>query len=196
MSHSDAIAALYDHEQELATESERFAPDWGGDDLFTTTPRRRRFERADQAQPRLVERAHRVERSGPGESPHATERTRLVERPHRAERTRPVESWFADDADIADHLDRPAPDPVADEHAPTAELEPAAPRLERRTVTVTGHPDAAMRTQRAMESRRRRPGPSLDDRIGHRPDRIAAWAFALGLLLILIAVVTANAATL
>lgn len=160
MSHPDAIAALYDHEQELATEHGRLAPDWGGDELFTTTPRRRRFEREDR------------------------------------QRSRPVESWFVEDADLAALVDGPAPDHLADEHALTAELEPAAPRPARRTVTVTGHPDAAVRTQRAVESRRRRPAPSLDDRIGHRPDRIAAWAFALGLLLILIAVATANAATL
>ena len=38
-----AIAGFYDHLQE----DERRAPDWGGDDLFTSTsPRRRRFDRS------------------------------------------------------------------------------------------------------------------------------------------------------
>jgi hypothetical protein len=36
----------------------------------------------------------------------------------------------------------------------------------------------------------------MDERVGARPDRVAAWAFGLGLLLILIAVSTADAATL
>jgi hypothetical protein len=43
---------------------------------------------------------------------------------------------------------------------------------------------------------RRRPRPTVDERLGPRPDRMAAWAFALGLLLILLAVATADAATL
>src|SRR3954451_20113037 len=47
MTHPEtAIAALFDHEQELdaagAPRSRRPAPDWGGDDLFSSTPRRRR----------------------------------------------------------------------------------------------------------------------------------------------------------
>ena len=41
---------------------------------------------------------------------------------------------------------------------------------------------------------RRRPPRTASERLGARPDRVAAWAFALGLLLILIAVATANAA--
>jgi hypothetical protein len=47
MSHSEsAIAGFYDHEQEpTRNRREREAPDWGGDDLFTSTPRRRRFDR-------------------------------------------------------------------------------------------------------------------------------------------------------
>jgi hypothetical protein len=38
--------------------------------------------------------------------------------------------------------------------------------------------------------------PSARDRIDHRPDRIAAWAVALGILLILMALGTADAAAL
>ncbi len=172
MSHPDVIVAFYDHEHELAGESRRSVVDWGGDDLFTSAPRRRRFERLD--------------------------------RPSREE-----------------CLDRPAP-ASAGEHAPTAELEPAdtpAPSApadlagwadlvpaasvppvtsERRTITVTGHPETARRgPDRVTRSARRpRPAPTLDDRIGPRPDRIAAWACTLGLLLILIAVAPANAAAL
>ena len=39
-------------------------------------------------------------------------------------------------------------------------------------------------------SERRRPPRTVHERLGPRPDRIAAWACALGLLLILIAILT------
>jgi hypothetical protein len=55
---------------------------------------------------------------------------------------------------------------------------------ERRTIKISGHPDRlpVPRTQR---------GPrTAVERIGHRPDRIAAYAVALGFLLVLIAVLT------
>jgi hypothetical protein len=62
----------------------------------------------------------------------------------------------------------------------------AARAAPTRRVTVTGHPDAY--------TVRRRPAPTLDERhVGSRPERIAAWAFAMGLLLILIAFLTAHA---
>ena len=43
---------------------------------------------------------------------------------------------------------------------------------------------------------RRRAPRTPAEFIGPRPERIMAWAFALGLLLILIAITTADAATL
>jgi hypothetical protein len=59
----------------------------------------------------------------------------------------------------------------------------------RRTVKIGGRPaqfyDPPARA-------RRRPPPSFHERLGPRPERIAGWAFALGMLLILIAVLTAN----
>lgn len=55
----------------------------------------------------------------------------------------------------------------------------------RRTVTITGRPLPA----------RRRPSPTRSQ-IQARPDRIALWAFLLGLFLVFMAVATANAATL
>jgi hypothetical protein len=60
---------------------------------------------------------------------------------------------------------------------------------ERRTVTITGRPDR-------MPAPRRRPPRTRAERVGHRPDRVVAWAVALGLLLILVAVATAKAAPL
>lgn len=55
----------------------------------------------------------------------------------------------------------------------------------RRTVTITGHPVPP----------RRRTGP-VQSHIEARPDRIALWAFLLGLFLVFMAVATANAAPL
>jgi hypothetical protein len=55
----------------------------------------------------------------------------------------------------------------------------------RRTVTITG--------QRAAPPRRR---PDAASRIGPRPDRIAMWAFVMGLFLVGVATATADAAPL
>jgi hypothetical protein len=57
----------------------------------------------------------------------------------------------------------------------------------RRTVKIGGRP-----TEFYSPTTRRRPSRTVHERLGPRPDRIAAWAFALGLLLILIAIATAN----
>jgi hypothetical protein len=42
------------------------------------------------------------------------------------------------------------------------------------------------------QERRRRPRPRPAQRIGPRPDRIAAWAVALGVLLLLLAILSAH----
>jgi hypothetical protein len=68
----------------------------------------------------------------------------------------------------------PRPEPVALRPAP----EPVA---ERRTITITGQPTPA---------RRRR--PVMDAQLA-QPDRIALWAFLLGLLLVAVAAGTAHA---
>jgi hypothetical protein len=54
----------------------------------------------------------------------------------------------------------------------------------RRTVKIGGRPAEF----HSAPVRRR----TVHERVGPRPDRIAAWAFALGLLLILIAIATAS----
>jgi hypothetical protein len=56
---------------------------------------------------------------------------------------------------------------------------------QRRTVTITGHPGAL--------PPRRRPSPTQQQLVA-RPDRVALWAFLLGLFLVLVAAATANAA--
>jgi hypothetical protein len=66
---------------------------------------------------------------------------------------------------------------------------PVAGRRTVRIGSAPGEPDAAVPAQPA---RRRRPPRPVHERVGASPDRIAAWAFALGLVLILIAIVTAG----
>jgi len=57
----------------------------------------------------------------------------------------------------------------------------------RRTVKIGGRPGEFHTTPA-----RRRPARTVHERVGPRPDRIAAWACALGLLLIIIAIATAS----
>src|SRR6185436_13696701 len=59
----------------------------------------------------------------------------------------------------------------------------------RRTVKIGGRPAEWHGTP----ARSRRPPRTMHERLGPRPDRVAMWAFALGILLILIAIATANA---
>ena len=67
---------------------------------------------------------------------------------------------------------------------PRGRFESPAPAA-RRTVTITGHPVPP----------RRRPSPT-HQQLTARPDRVALWAFLLGLFLVLVAAATANAAPL
>jgi hypothetical protein len=67
----------------------------------------------------------------------------------------------------------------------TRPLRDADQHRTRRTVVITGQPVPP----------RRRP-PRAQAHIQARPDRIAMWAFALGIFLVFMAVATANASTL
>jgi hypothetical protein len=60
------------------------------------------------------------------------------------------------------------------------------PKTGRRTVAITG--------QRAAPAPRRRPAAAT--RVGPRPDRIAMWAFFMGIFLVGVATATADAAPL
>ena len=65
-----------------------------------------------------------------------------------------------------------------------------APVPERRTVTITGHPAGRVDAQRP----RRR--SAAQRQLAAQPDRVALWAFLLGLFLVFVAAATANAAPL
>ena len=81
---------------------------------------------------------------------------------------------------------QPQPRSLAARRAATSEPDI---RGGRRTVTITGRPGA-------LASPPRRPARTVEERIGSRPDRVASWAFGMGITLILIAVSTADAAPL
>jgi hypothetical protein len=62
----------------------------------------------------------------------------------------------------------------------------------RRTVTITGRPVSPAATPGLVEVQSRRPARRAVERIGPRPDRVAMWAVAMGLLLCVVAMATAS----
>jgi hypothetical protein len=72
----------------------------------------------------------------------------------------------------------------------------------RRTVSITGHPAGSARqltllrdadeTPSQLAPTRRRPPRRVTDRLGTRPDRIAAWAVLLGFAIVLGTILTAH----
>jgi hypothetical protein len=161
--------AVYDHETEDAHGARRRRPvaDWGvGEELFDRMPSpRRRFARTGEPVRRDAHaRDHRTE----PEPLAAAETERLA-----AADTEP--------------LGTVAPEATAPEREPVPAAAPADGGIEGRRTIVIG------RNEGAAATRRSRPPRTAGERLGHRPDRIAAWAVALGLLLIVIAFATAGA---
>ena len=169
---------LYDHESEAPRR--RPADDWGIDESFPRV-RGRRFARHD----------------GPVRDARASEG------PARSRR-RPVEDWGADEAfDGATRSAEPEDQsPAALTEAPTAEdslvaeiVDAPEPREVvsdgRRTIRINGRPgEVSEIAPFTSAARRRRPPMTVEERLAGNPTRIIAWAFLLGLLLILIAVLT------
>jgi hypothetical protein len=190
--------------------SRRQVADWGvGEELFDGMPGRRFDRRGAEHGPSrrgsiprrgaadgrrtivITEDDVRLEDEAPAEE--------FARREDALEARRHDEVWAGDEP----FAEEPADDPYAsaiEAFAPGgrfAEEPPASTRSEpdgiarggiegRRTVKIGGrpaefHPSPARRSSR-----------TIHERLGPRPDRIAAWAFALGILLILIAVATAN----
>jgi hypothetical protein len=63
----------------------------------------------------------------------------------------------------------------------------------RRTIEIRGRTVPAPSVPRSVELDRRRPPRRALERVGARPDRLALWALLMGIVLILVAVGTANA---
>jgi hypothetical protein len=211
---------VYDHEHEEPRSGRRRRPvaDWGvGDDAFETMPRNR-FPRAAEAPPRerrfaredgerraaedgerragedgeprlrVVDDAEQAPRDGGG--PEAQEREAEVPRGGVDDGRRTLR--IGKDEDMPSEIAAIA----ADRDINTEELAIPAPEKgqgvpERRTVKIGGHPEGSLEAARYQRDRARRPRRTAGERVGHRPDRIAMWAFALGLLLIVIAILTA-----
>jgi hypothetical protein len=76
---------------------------------------------------------------------------------------------------------------------PRAPLVPGDGALGRRTIEIRGRTVPAPAVPRATEVDRRRQQRRAIERVGARPDRVAMWALLMGLLLILVAIGTADA---
>jgi hypothetical protein len=104
---------------------------------------------------------------------------------HPRERAVPADER---DADERDEAQAPPVAEVAPEPAPSVLAE--EPRIEvpggRRTVVIGRSRDVAPPPRPERRPR------TMGDRLTHRPDRLAMWAVALGMLLILIAILTAG----
>lgn len=205
--HEARPRAVYDHHSEdepRPARRRRQAADWGvGEELFDRMPSRRFARREPE---------HQVPRGGVEDR-----RTIVIERdepaplPDEANRQSADEAFASREEALRARRAHDAlwggDEPFADRPAASLEIEPVEPvgpvgRFEdapaartaepvrggvegRRTVKIGGRPGEHYRP-----SERRRPPRTVHERLGPRPDRIAAWACALGLLLILIAILT------
>ena len=194
-SRDDFAAALFDQQSE-----EHRIADWGGDELFTRMPRPRRVDDAPAPRFRpslmVLDQPEERRRTAPGaEWTGENDRRRAgrtpVEAAHeRAERLG-IEVVDADEPGFVERAAAPG------RHRPRR----AAPRRRRlgpqRRAPEEGHHRAPGRRGAAAADDARRAPPRArtpTEFVGPRPERIMAWAFALGLLLILIAITTADAA--
>ncbi len=189
-------AALFDQ-----FEDEHAVADWGGDELFNRMPRPRAVD--DAPAPRFE-----PSRVAPRRPPPRERSLALVDPPEDRRSAPVVEQWSgprerrasqtAEEAMLerAERLGLTVVEPPRsvhrfDETGTMIEPEPAG----RTTKVITGHPGGAPRPLPTVRAERRRPSRTPAEWVGPRPERIVGWAFALGLMLILIAVATAGAAT-
>lgn len=185
--------AFYDHEQDTRNAVERRADDWGADAVFASHPRRRFSRRPDDVADGLARRhdgtrgprpaAGERRASGPvapdrGRSGDARALTHGVEwsavsvaAPGRAQSSPDASGEPVHDPLLDARVERSA----AGSPAAAAGGDQSAPGG-RRTVVITGRP-----------ADRRRPPRRPEERVGSRPDRIAGWAFGMGLVLIAVA---------
>ena len=164
---------LYDHEHDGGPRR-RQADDWGIDESFPRV-RGRRFSRAQGGASRT--------------------------------RRHPVEDWGAEEAFEGGSGSGAAAAPAAPQDPAAVLTETLGPEPagavhggivesnERRTIRVHGRPrELSELAPFVSTAARRRPPRTVQDHLAGDPTRIIAWAFMLGLLLILIAVATADAA--
>jgi hypothetical protein len=193
--HEARSRAFYDHEQDEPRGRRRHAvADWGvSEDVFDRMPGPR-FSRRGEA-PRRREEAPRARFVREEEPRWAAEDAReadvdawldeAVYEDEPVSRTIVIEREPDMDAEIAEPLaEEPRydePEPLPREYAPRGHVAPNG----RRTIVIGGHPDR-------MPVARTRPPRTAIERIGPRPDRIVGYAVAMGVLLILIAILTSS----
>jgi hypothetical protein len=175
--------ALYDQ-----FEDDHPVADWGGDDLFTRMPRPRAVD--DAPAPRFRPALALVD---PPQEPRFAPSAEGSGAPRRA-RPQPA------GATVPERAERRRLSVVEEDRPASLEetvrrwdafLEPSQERASngRRTTVITGRPDGTPRPLAVLPAEQRRRTPV--DWIGPQPERMVAWVFALGLLLVLIAVFTA-----
>jgi hypothetical protein len=211
-------ADVQQEREDLAGRGRRPADDWLGEDI-DFVPRRRMTRGRDTATAAAAPLDDRLAAAaddadlGPDHALHgvfvpapaATTRTvELVadDDPPRRRAAAPATASARTIELLGDDVvaEGPAPaDAVAHElaHLSAADdpfASPPPPAGVRRTVQIKGRPTEAGRlatiAQRSKAQRHR--GRTTSDRVGHRPDRIALWAVALGALLILLAAMTSS----
>ncbi len=207
--HEAPVRGFYDHEsdEQLHPSGRRRRPaaDWGvGEDIFDRMPSRRfgrRPEhREDAEHPGVAandewgadearDQSRRAHADDDAREWHdgAGDQRRVARRPSREHQ---VETWD-DDAIAAwggDEVPRGGVDverrTIVFETGDDEEAPQEVATDGRRTIVISGHPD------RLPAPRAQRPSRTAVDRIGARPDRIVGYTVALGVLLILIAILT------
>jgi hypothetical protein len=209
--HEAPVRAFYDHEEEepRGTRRRRAVADWGvSEDVFDRMPGPR-FSRRGEA-PREVTRRREPARADDvrggdearfargdeprgddarfvrSDAPRYVAREEVDEAPEQP-KERVADDWFAEPQSVSRTIviER-EPGAADDDHG--ADYEPhfddSVTSAARRTIVIGGHPDrlrARVRTPRTAVSR-----------IGPKPDRIVAYAVALGVLLILIAILSSH----
>jgi hypothetical protein len=185
--------AVYDYtnDEPRSGRRRRQVSDWGvGEEIFDHMPGPRFGRERRPAGHRVSDDGRRtivIEHAGedvPIEAPLADEAFASREEAMRAREEH--DTLWAGDEPFADGDPRGDEDqPAAADHTP-AELPTdgiARGGVEgRRTVKIGGRPPEFYPM--------RRPPRAVHERLGPRPERIAAWAFALGVLLIIIAIAT------
>lgn len=124
------------------------------------------------------------------EHPTAALGAPMARRPARATERTTVPEPFADEADerpdVVAQLVTAAPAPAVPAPIELPERDAGG----RRTVVIRGQVADRNRPY-ATTAQRHRPARRPSERVGHRPDRVAMWAFGLGLLLVLVAILSA-----
>lgn len=175
------------------------------DDYERTDEARRRADEADLASRRATrERGHvDAEVSSIG-SPAHREHDEAMPPPRRSSEPAPFAPRRGGRTDggldprRGHHVDLPPAPRVRQGISPTGDTAPRGSRTKgdatpgRVTVEIRGRTVPAPAVPRSVEVDRRRPPRRAVERVGTRPDRVAMWALLMGLLLILVALGTAD----